>query len=183
MPCCVAGHWTRLTSFASQKSSGKMCWLFAGGRRVLGIMAVTVCSSVPFWFMAPTGWVVRGGCRVVVTTGDIVLVTVVGWIVVVVLSGVEVTGPAGRKTVEDKQSFPYTKYPSLPIQVFSCKILIFKNAYAYYNSTFSDVALHRSNLMVHLDLQWIPKIFSRVSFHALCCYFSSFTLKNIKSCT
>lgn len=42
----------------------------------------------------------------VVTAGDIVLVTVVGRIVVVVLSGVEVTGPVGRKAVEGKQSFP-----------------------------------------------------------------------------
>lgn len=80
--------------------------------------------------MAPIGWVVRGGCRVVVTAGDIVLVTVVGRIVVVVLSGVEVTGPVGRKTVEGKQSSPQTKYSSLPFQVFSYKILIFKNAYA-----------------------------------------------------
>lgn len=98
MPCWVAGHCTRRTSLASQKSSGTRCWVFAGGRRVLGTMAVTGCTSVPFWLMAPMGWVVRGACRVVVVAADeIVLVIVVGRMVVVVLRGVEVTGPTDRK--------------------------------------------------------------------------------------
>lgn len=69
---------------------------------MLGTMAVTGCSSVPFWFMAPIGWVVRGAWRaVVVAAGEIVLVIVVGRTVVVVLSGVEVTGPVGKKTIRD----------------------------------------------------------------------------------
>lgn len=77
---------------------------------MLGTKAVTGCNSVPFWFMAPIGWVVRGGWRaVVVAMGETVLVIVVGRTVVVVLSGVEVTGPVGRRAIRDRFP-PISKY-------------------------------------------------------------------------